>query len=68
MHIFTEFRGPTDYFHGREEIINPFLRALKHYQSRAGGCIFLIKGPPGVGKTALISELSKRTRGPSAIR
>ena len=59
MHKFTEFRGPTDYFHGRDEIINSFLRALDHYQSSVGGSIFLIKGPPGAGKTALMSELSK---------
>ncbi|MCY4000571.1 MAG: ATP-binding protein [Bacteroidetes bacterium] len=63
MHKFIEFRGPAHYFHGRDEIINPFLRALDHYQSCAGGSIFLIKGPPGTGKTALMSELSRHAEG-----
>ncbi len=59
MRKFIEFRGPADYFHGRDEIIHPFLRALDHYQSCAAGSVFLIKGPPGAGKTALMSELSR---------
>ncbi len=59
MEAFTEYRGPADYFHGRHEVINPFVRALEHYRTNKRGTIFMIKGPPGSGKTALLSELSE---------
>jgi len=62
MEAFTEYRGPADYFHGRHGVINPFVRALEHYRTNKRGTTFLIKGPPGSGKTALLSELSEHAK------
>ena len=54
---FTEDRGPAQYFHGREEIIDTFNSALRFYQSKNRGTTFLIQGAPGAGKTALLDVL-----------
>jgi len=59
MNLFTEHRGPAKYFHGREEIIDPFIRTVEHYRSFKRGTTFLIKGPPGSGKTALLYKLGE---------
>ncbi len=59
MDAFTEHRGPAEYFHGRTEIIKHFVHALEHYRNRGKGTTFLIKGPPGVGKTALLTKLAE---------
>ncbi|MCY4170476.1 MAG: AAA family ATPase [Bacteroidetes bacterium] len=55
-------RGPTEYFHGRKEIIDTFNSALEIFQKKKGGTIFLIQGAPGVGKTALLDVLSMQAK------
>ncbi len=62
MEAFTEYRGPAEFFHGRDEVINPFVRALMHYRAKNRGTTFIIKGPPGSGKTALLFELSEHAK------
>ncbi len=54
---FIEDRGPAEYFHGRQEIIDTFTRALKRYCEKKRGTTFLIQGAPGAGKTALLDKL-----------
>ncbi len=54
---FIEDRGPAEYFHGRQEIIDTFTRALKRYRGQKRGTTFLIQGAPGAGKTALLDKL-----------
>ncbi len=56
---FIEDRGPAEYFHGRQEIIDTFTSALKRYLSKKRGTTFLIQGAPGAGKTALLHECKK---------
>ena len=46
-------------FHGRADIIRDISGTLKVAESRNSGGIRLIQGPPGVGKTALLIELSR---------
>ena len=53
-------RGETKYFHGREKEVGCFLRKLSESKDRKIGIIFLVQGPPGVGKTALLAECRKR--------
>ncbi len=60
---FIEDRGPSEYFHGRQEIIDTFTSALKRYRAKKGGTTFLIKGAPGAGKTALLAVLSEKAQG-----
>ncbi len=62
MEAFTEYRGPAEFFHGRDEVINPFVRVLAHYRTKNRGTTFIIKGPPGSGKTALLHELSEHAK------
>jgi len=52
-------RGPTDHFHGRKTIIKNFISALKHHLRKNDGTTFLIQGPPGAGKTALLHKLAE---------
>ncbi len=54
---FIEDRGPAEYFHGRQEVIDMFTSALKRYLSKKRGSTFLIQGAPGAGKTALLDQL-----------
>jgi len=56
-------RGPTDHFHGRETIIENFMSALEHHREKNDGTIFLIQGPPGAGKTALLHKLAEVASG-----
>ena len=49
-------RGEAKHFHGRKKILGDFDCLLEHYGNNASGGTFLIQGPPGVGKTALLSE------------
>jgi len=51
-------RGPSPYFHGREEILSNFNTFLSESLNAQGGSTFLIQGAPGAGKTALLEELS----------
>ncbi len=53
-------RGETKYFHGRKKDVEYFLRRLSESKDRKVGTIFLVQGPPGVGKTALLGECRKR--------
>ncbi len=57
---FIEDRGPAEYFHGRQEIIDTFTSALERYLGKKRGTTFLIQGAPGAGKTALLDVLSSR--------
>ncbi len=59
---FIEDRGPAEYFHGRQEIIDTFTSALKRYRGKKGGTTFLIQGAPGAGKTALLAKLSEKAQ------
>ncbi len=54
-------RGPAKYFHGREIVIGRLREVLKEAEKKENwsGTIFLVQGPPGVGKTALLSECRK---------
>ncbi len=52
-------RGPSRYFHGRIRSQRNF-KELLHRATQAGnGTTFLIQGPPGVGKTALVYECKR---------
>ncbi len=59
---FIEDRGPAEYFHGRQEIIDTFTSALERYLGKKRGTTFLIQGAPGAGKTALLDKLSVEAR------
>jgi len=50
-------RGPSPYFHGREEILQTFSDYLTLFRKEKRGTIFLIQGAPGAGKTALLDVL-----------
>ncbi|MCY4232738.1 MAG: ATP-binding protein [Bacteroidetes bacterium] len=52
-------RGPSPFFHGREEIIDNFNIVLDDYKALKDGTTFMIQGSPGVGKTALIDVLAR---------
>ncbi len=58
-HTQVDDRGPSKYFHGRCEIRNLFSDRLDHYKSVNGGTTFLIKGPPGAGKSALLDVIAQ---------
>ena len=49
-------RGAAKHFHGRKTILSEFQKALAESMESKGGTIFLIQGPPGVGKTALLAK------------
>ncbi len=55
-------RGSAKYFHGREEIITSLDRQLEIAvrEEYGGGTIFVVQGPPGAGKTALLDHCRKR--------
>ena len=53
-------RGPAKYFHGRLKLLDQFATACRSAVSKNGGTIFLIQGPPGAGKTALLHECASR--------
>ena len=55
-------RGPAKYFHGRSQILIDFHRFCNLAVEEGSGTTFLVQGPPGAGKTALLSECSKRAR------
>jgi len=54
-------RGPSPYFHGREEILQTFSDYLTLFKKGKGGTTFLIQGAPGAGKTALLDQCGKRS-------
>ncbi len=49
-------RGAAKHFRGRETILSKFREALEEFSESKGGTIFLVQGPPGVGKTALLAK------------
>ncbi len=58
-------RGATPYFHGRTPILDSFERRLVDDKEKKEGTIFLVQGPPGIGKSALLEEcmiLAKREK------
>lgn len=57
---FADDRGPAKYFHGRVQLLDQFATACRSAESRNGGTIFLVQGPPGAGKTALLHECAGR--------
>ncbi len=57
--ILPRDRGRSPFFHGRKEIRTTFRRVLYGHRSLNEGTTFLLQGPPGVGKTALIDKLAK---------
>ncbi len=52
-------RGPARYFHGRTQILRDFEELVERSMQANGGTIFLIQGPPGAGKSALLYECEK---------
>ena len=55
-----EDRGIARFFHGRERELKFFRSALDAARRSNGGTIFLVQGPPGAGKTALLHECKKQ--------
>ncbi len=52
-------RGHAKYFHGRIVERATFVRELESARQEQAGTTFLIQGPPGAGKTALLAECTK---------
>ncbi len=55
-------RGPARYFHGREPELAAFTEELVAATENRGGTTFLVQGPPGVGKTALLAKCTEQAR------
>ncbi len=55
-------RGPAKYFHGREKELKIFNQLLDTMVDSPIGSSFLIQGPPGVGKSALLEEYTQQAR------
>ena len=55
-------RGATPYFHGRTPILDSFERRLVDDKEKKEGTIFLVQGPPGIGKSALLDECRKKAK------
>ena len=53
-------RGATKHFRGRTVILDGFEGALRKIHHQKKGTTYLIEGPPGVGKTALLDQCIKR--------
>ena len=58
--VFVLDRGPARYFHGRSRIIERFEYVSHQLCEQNSGTTFLVQGPPGAGKTALLAECAKR--------
>ena len=58
--IDTSDRGPAVFFHGRKTELSAFEAACKNARLYTTSTSFLVQGPPGVGKTALLHECKKR--------
>ena len=55
-------RGATPYFHGRTPILDSFENRLRDDKKNNEGTIFLVQGPPGIGKSALLAECWKKAK------
>ena len=55
-------RGKAAFFHGRLEELAAFDATLVDARRYCSGAIWLVQGPPGAGKTALLHECSVRAR------
>ena len=55
-------RGATPYFHGRETILNRFEDVLVAAKKSKSGTTFIVQGPPGIGKTALLAECWEKAK------
>ena len=55
-------RGATPYFHGRKPILDSFEKRLVDDKEKKEGTIFLVQGPPGIGKSALLDECRKKAK------
>ncbi len=55
-------RGATPYFHGRKPILDSFKNRLRDDKKNNEGTIFLVQGPPGIGKSALLDECRKKAK------
>ncbi len=55
-------RGPTPFFHGRNPILDSFEKRLVDDKEKNEGTIFIVQGPPGIGKTALLAECWKKAQ------
>jgi len=51
-------RGPTPYFHGREDVLRNLAPVMERARLSRTGTTFLIQGAPGAGKTALLDKIS----------
>ncbi len=49
-------RGATKYFHGRKTILAEFQKLLADSGKSKGRTTFLVQGPHGIGKTALLAK------------
>ncbi len=56
-------RGPAKYFHGRKQILRDFSELVERATQADSGTTFLIQGPPGAGKTALLAKCEELARG-----
>ncbi len=52
--------GRARYFHGRDAVWDKFQTILKSAWRARGGTVFLVQGPPGAGKTAILHEFADR--------
>lgn len=52
--------GRAKYFHGRDAVWDEFYDILKDAHRERGGTVFLVQGPPGAGKTAILHEFANR--------
>ena len=55
-------RGATPYFRGRTPILDSFENRLRDDKKNNEGTIFLVQGPPGIGKSALLDECRKKAK------
>ncbi len=55
-------RGPTPFFHGRKPILDSFEKRLVDDKEKKEGTIFIVQGPPGIGKSALLDECRKKAK------
>ena len=52
-------RGAARHFHGRRTVLKNFMEELALARADSGGTTFLIQGPPGAGKTALLHKCAE---------